>query len=100
VLPRLGGKKIAAVQARNIHALHVAMKGTPYQANWLLALLSKMFSLAVHWGMRGDNPVKGSSATTRSAASAGCPTRSWPGCSACSRRTPTAAWPTPSASSC
>ena len=25
----------------------------------LLALLSKMFSLAVHWGLRGDNPVKG-----------------------------------------
>ena len=59
VLPRLGSKKVAAVQAREIHALHVAMSDTPYQANRLLALLSKMFALAVHWGMRGDNPVKG-----------------------------------------
>jgi integrase len=59
VLPRLGGKKVAAVHARDIHTLHVAMRDTPYQANRLLALLSKMFALAVHWGMRGDNPVKG-----------------------------------------
>ena len=59
VLPRLGSKKVAAVQARDIHALHVAMSDTPYQANRLLALLSKMFSFAVHWGMRSDNPVKG-----------------------------------------
>ena len=59
VLPRIGGKKVTAVQARDIHALHFAMKDTPYQANRLLALLSKMFALAVHWGMPGDNPVKG-----------------------------------------
>src|SRR3954447_15338653 len=59
VLPRLGSKKVAAVNARDIHTLHVAMRETPYQANRLLALLSKMFALAAHWGMRGDNPVKG-----------------------------------------
>ena len=47
VLPRLGSKKVAGVQAREIHALHVAMSDTPYQANRLLALLSKMFALAV-----------------------------------------------------
>jgi hypothetical protein len=35
------------------------MKKTPYQANRLLALLSKMLSLAVKWGWRSDNPVKG-----------------------------------------
>src|SRR3954454_1065267 len=59
VLPHLGSKKVAAVNARDIHTLHVAMRDTPYQANRLLALLSKMFALAIHWGMRGDNPVKG-----------------------------------------
>ena len=59
VLPRLGSKKVAAVQSRDIHALHVSMKNTPYQANRVLALLSKMFSLAVEWGWRSDNPVKG-----------------------------------------
>jgi integrase len=35
------------------------MGKTPYQANRVLALLSKMFSLAVKWGWRIDNPVKG-----------------------------------------
>jgi integrase len=59
ILPRIGGKKVNDVQSRDIHALHVAMKDTPYQANRVLALLSKMFSLAVNWGWRSDNPVKG-----------------------------------------
>ena len=59
ILPRLGSKKVAAVQSRDIHSLHVAMKKTPYQANRLLALLSKMLSLAAKWEWRSDNPVKG-----------------------------------------
>ena len=59
ILPRLGGKKVSEVQSRDIHALHVTMKNTPYQANRVLALMSKMFSLAVNWGWRSDNPVKG-----------------------------------------
>ena len=58
ILPRLGSKKVSAVQSRDIHALHAAMKGTPHQANRVLALASKMFSLAVSWGWRSDNPVK------------------------------------------
>ena len=59
ILPRLGSKKVAAVQSRDIQSLHVSMKKTPYQANRLLALLSKMLSLALKWGWRSDNPVKG-----------------------------------------
>jgi integrase len=59
ILPRLGGKKVDAVQSRDIHALHVTMKDRPYQANRVLALVSKMFSLATKWGWRSDNPVKG-----------------------------------------
>lgn len=59
ILPRLGSKKVSAVQMRDLHALHVAMKDTPYQANRVLALLSRMFSLAAKWGWRSDNPVKG-----------------------------------------
>ena len=59
ILPRLGSKKVSAVQLRDIHALHVSMKETPYQANRVLALISKMFSLAMKWGWRSDNPVKG-----------------------------------------
>lgn len=59
ILPRLGSKKVAAVQSRDIHLLHASMKSTPYQANRVLALLSKMLSLAAKWGWRSDNPVKG-----------------------------------------
>jgi integrase len=59
ILPRLGSRKVDSVQSRDILALHVAMKGTPYQANRVLALMSKMFSLAVKWRWRTDNPVKG-----------------------------------------
>jgi integrase len=59
ILPRLASKLVAGVQSRDIHALHVSMKDTPYQANRVLALLSKMFSLAAKWGWRSDNPVKG-----------------------------------------
>jgi integrase len=59
ILPRLGSKKVAAIQSRDVHSLHVSMKQTPYQANRLLALLSKMLSLAVKWGWRSDNPVRG-----------------------------------------
>lgn len=59
ILPRLGSKKVAAVQSRDIHLLHASMKSTPYQANRVLALLSKMLSLASKWGWRSDNPVKG-----------------------------------------
>jgi integrase len=59
IMPRLGSRKVEAVQSRDILALHVSMKDTPYQANRVLALLSKMFSLAVSWGWRSDNPVKG-----------------------------------------
>ena len=59
ILPRLGGKKVKEVGSRDIQAMHVAMRKAPYQANRVLAVLSKMFSLAVKWGWRADNPVKG-----------------------------------------
>ena len=59
VLPRLGKKKVVDVTSRDVAVLHASMKATPYQANRVLALLSKMFSLAVAWGWRRDNPAKG-----------------------------------------
>ena len=59
ILPRLGSKKVSAVRSRDIHALHVSMKEMPHQANRVLALASKMFSLAMNWGWRSDNPVRG-----------------------------------------
>jgi integrase len=59
VLPRLRSKKVEAVSRRDVETIHVGLKDRPYQANRVLALLSKMFSLAVEWGWRPDNPVKG-----------------------------------------
>ena len=47
ILPRLGSNKVDGVQSRDIQALHVSLKDTPYQANRILALLSKLFSLAM-----------------------------------------------------
>jgi integrase len=59
ILPRLSSKKVGDVTRRDIEAIHVALRDRPYQANRVLALLSKMFSLAVEWEWRRDNPVKG-----------------------------------------
>ncbi len=59
ILPKLGQLKVLAVKRRDIELLHNGLRSTPYSANRLLALLSKMFNLAVAWGWRPDNPVKG-----------------------------------------
>ena len=59
VLPRLGRLKVNEVRSADISALHVSLRGTPYEANRTLALLSKMFSLAVRWDLRAGNPALG-----------------------------------------
>ena len=59
ITPALGDKKIALITRREIENLHLRQEKTPYQANRVLALLSKMFSLAVSWGWRNENPVIG-----------------------------------------
>jgi integrase len=63
VKPALGGKRVTAVEKEDIAALHRRMKATPFRANRLLAVLSKMFSLAVtdwkKWSQCSENPVKG-----------------------------------------
>ena len=53
--------KVADVSFEDIDALHrkITATGAGYAANRAVALLSKMFSLAVRWRMRPDNPVKG-----------------------------------------
>ncbi len=59
ILPNLGKKKVRNVSQRDIETLHLSRSETPYNANRMLALLSKMFSLAQSWGWRDDNPAKG-----------------------------------------
>lgn len=59
LLPAFKDKKVIHLTRRDIEALHLRLGKTPYHANRVLALLSKMFSLAVAWDWRPDNPVRG-----------------------------------------
>ena len=60
VLPAFGKRKLAEVTRADVVKLHHRLKGTPYQANRVLALLSKMFNLAESWDLRpdGTNPCR------------------------------------------
>ena len=53
--------KVAEVTADDIDALHrkITKAGTPYRANRVVSCLSKMFSLAIRWRWRLDNPCHG-----------------------------------------
>jgi len=62
ILPKLGRVPVASVTSRDIESLHASLRATPYRANRILALLSKMFSKAVEWHeknpvWRADNPA-------------------------------------------
>jgi integrase len=61
VLPALGPRKAASVRPADIEALHgkITREGKPIQANRAVALLSKMFALAIKWEYRADNPCRG-----------------------------------------
>lgn len=61
VLPSLGKLKVADVTYADIDRLHRAItrSGSPYVANRTLAVLHKMFELAIRWKLRADNPCKG-----------------------------------------
>jgi integrase len=60
VRPELGNRKVRDVMHEDIEALHRRIsKATPHRANRVVALLSKMFSLAIKWRLRDDNPTRG-----------------------------------------
>lgn len=60
IKPEIGNLKVSAVAFTDVDRLHRKLSaGTPTQANRVLALLSKMFSLSIRWQYRADNPVKG-----------------------------------------
>lgn len=59
IRPRIGSLRVQAITKFDIEAVHASLKATPYRANRVLALLSKMFSLAQQWKWRDDNPVRG-----------------------------------------
>lgn len=60
VLPALGATKVAVITPAHLSRLHRGMKGTPYQANRVLALLGGFFSFAGREGAvaRGVNPAR------------------------------------------
>jgi hypothetical protein len=60
-LAPLAKVKVAAITFADIDALHrkITKAGSPVAANRVLALASKMFSLAIKWQWRSDNPCKG-----------------------------------------
>src|SRR5215472_7274291 len=49
ILPALGKRKVADVTRADVAKLHHANRSAPYQANRVLAVLSKMFNLAERW---------------------------------------------------
>jgi integrase len=61
VLPALRHVKVDALTYSDAAALHrkVTKESGPYAANRAVATLSRMMSLAVRWGWRADNPVRG-----------------------------------------
>ena len=60
ILPRLGRMRVELVRRADISALHREVSiETPINANRALALLSKMFALAIAWEMRVGNPAIG-----------------------------------------
>ncbi|ESY16204.1 site-specific integrase [Mesorhizobium sp. C395A] len=60
ILPALKNKKVAEVEFTDIDSLHRKISKTaPYLANRAVAVLSKMFGLAIKWRWRTDNPAKG-----------------------------------------
>lgn len=55
VRPAIGSRGVADVTAADAQRIHHAMRGRPYAANRVLALMSKMFNLAETWGLRPPN---------------------------------------------
>ena len=60
LLPAVRAIKVEDIARADISRLHHQLSSTPYQANRLLALVSKMFNLAELWGYRpdGSNPTR------------------------------------------
>ena len=60
IVPALGDMPAGDVQRKDAAELHHSMRATPYQANRMLGVLSKMFVQAEIWGWRpdGSNPCR------------------------------------------
>jgi integrase len=61
IRPVLGRRKVNEIAFKDVDELHrkLTKRGVPYRANRVIALLSRLMSMAVKWQWRGDNPVRG-----------------------------------------
>jgi integrase len=60
IRPALGRKLVSAVDHKDIEDLHREItKSAGHRANRVISVASKMFTLAIRWHLRSDNPVKG-----------------------------------------
>jgi integrase len=60
ILPVFGKMKVAAVTHADVDGFHHRLSArAPTHANRTLAVLSRMFNLAIRWGWRIDNPCRG-----------------------------------------
>ena len=55
ILPKLGHRRVDEVKRQDVIRIHNSLRKTPYQANRVLALLSKAFNLAELWELRDQN---------------------------------------------
>lgn len=60
ILPALKHRKVEEIAYEDIDSIHRKIsKRAPYLANRTVSVLSKMFTLAIKWKWRTDNPCKG-----------------------------------------
>ena len=61
IRPGLGKRKVAALTFADMDTLHrtITKAAGPYRGNRVIALMSKLCSLAMQWQWRSDNPVRG-----------------------------------------
>ena len=58
IRPALGRLKVSEVSLTKLMVARGISKRAPYRANRVVALLSRMFSMALRWGWRADNPQR------------------------------------------
>ena len=60
ILPKFGKHRIGEITHSDILSLHISMKNTPYRANCVVRVFSKLFNLCEEWGLleKGSNPCR------------------------------------------
>lgn len=59
ILKEFGTRKVESINFEDIQAIHARLNNKRVLSNRILALLHKMFNLAIQWKWRVDNPVSG-----------------------------------------